>query len=77
MINTKVYHPYSSFERGPNERHNGLIRRFIPKGNRMNKYIADDIAFIEDWCNNLPKKILGYSTSAELFDDETDKIYAA
>lgn len=34
---TKVYftHPYSSFEKGTNKRHNGLIRRFIPKGKRM------------------------------------------
>ena len=37
---TDVYftHPYSSFEKGTNERHNGLIRRFIPKGKRMSDY---------------------------------------
>lgn len=31
---TKVYftHAYSSFEKSTNERHNGLIRRFIHKG---------------------------------------------
>lgn len=33
---TRVFftHPYASFEKGTNERHNGLIRRFIPKGNK-------------------------------------------
>lgn len=47
---TKVYftHPYSSFEKGTNERHNGLIRRFIPKGKRISDYSSDDIAFIEE-----------------------------
>ena len=35
----KIYfdHPYSSGERGMNERHNGLIRRSIPKESSMNE----------------------------------------
>lgn len=76
---TQVYftHPYSSFERGTNERHNGLLRRFIPKGHRMDGYSIDEIAFIEDWCNHLPRKILGYSTPAELFEQHLDQIYVA
>jgi len=76
---TKVYftHPYSSFEKGTNERHNGLIRRFIPKGKRMSNYNPDDIAFIEDWMNTLPRRILGYKTPEELFELQLDTIYAA
>jgi IS30 family transposase len=76
---TNVYftHPYSSFEKGTNERHNGLIRRFIPKGKRMSNYNPDDIAFIEDWMNTLPRRILNYKTPEELFELQLDIIYAA
>ena len=75
----KIYfaHPYSSWERGSNERHNGLLRRFIRKGKRMDNYSYEDIMFIADWCNSLPRKILGYKTPDELFDFELDKIYAS
>ena len=76
---TKVYfaHPYSSWERGSNERHNGLLRRLVPKGKRIDKYTSDDILFTADWCNLLPRKILGYKTPDDLFENELDKIYAA
>ena len=76
--NTKIYftHPYTSCERGTNERHNGLLRRFIPKGVAMNNFTVDDIAFVEDWCNTLPRKILGYKAPIDLFEDELDVIYA-
>ena len=75
---TKVYftHPYSSFEKGTNERHNGLIRRFIPKGKRIADYSSDDIAFIEEWMNTLPRRILNYKTPEELFEMYLDQIYA-
>ncbi|WP_300383414.1 IS30 family transposase [Clostridium sp.] len=75
---TKVYftHPYSSFEKGCNERHNGMIRRFIPKGKSIYNYDSDAIAYIEDWCNTLPRKKLGYKTPQELFDQQLDLIYS-
>jgi len=76
---TKVYftHPYSSFEKGTNERHNGLIRRFIPKGDCMSDYNASDISFIEEWMNTLPRRILKYKTPEDLFEAQLDIIYAA
>lgn len=76
---TKVYftHPYCSFEKGTNERHNGLIRRFIPKGKRISDYSQDDIVFIEEWMNTLPRKILNYKTPEELFEIHLDEIYIA
>ena len=74
----KVYftHPYSSFERGTNERHNRMLRRFIPKGKSIADYSADDIAFFADRINALPRKILGYATPEELFEKELDLIYS-
>lgn len=62
---TKVYycHPYSSWERGTNENINKMIRRFIPKGADISKYNPRDIAKIQEWINNYPRKILkGLST---------------
>ena len=67
-------HPYSSWERGTNERHNGLIRRFIPKGTPISKVAPATIRRIQNWCNQLPRKILGYRTPQECFDYEISKI---
>ncbi|BEP28367.1 IS30 family transposase [Helicovermis profundi] len=76
MTGTRIYfaHPYTSSERGTNERHNGLIRRFIPKGKSLLNYSVDDIAKIQNWCNTLPRKILKYLTPDEAFNDELYKI---
>lgn len=74
----KVYftHPYSSWEKGTNECHNKLLRRFIPKGVSRAGYSAEDIAYMADWANTLPRKLLGYRTPDELFEAELDHIYA-
>jgi transposase, IS30 family len=67
--NCQVYfsHPYSSWERGTNERHNGLIRRFIPKTKAIRNVSNVLLRRTQDWCNLLPRKILGYKTPQECF----------
>ncbi|MCB5955546.1 IS30 family transposase [Enterococcus sp. CWB-B31] len=69
---TDVYftHPYSSWERGTNENHNGMIRRFIPKGTRMSDVSLATVRRVQDWMNNLPRRILGYATPRECLLEE-------
>jgi len=67
---TKVYycHPYSSYERGSNERINREIRRKIPKGSDLSIYTDDDIIEVENWVNEYPRQVLNFHTSNELFN---------
>lgn len=67
-LNVKLYKcdPYCSFQRGSNERANGLVRRFIPKGKSMYMYeqqYLDDIAFK---INEMPRKIFDFKTPNEV-----------
>lgn len=73
---TNVYftHPFSSWERGTNENHNGIIRRFIPKGTRMKDVSLATIQRVQDWMNTLPRKILGYATPREQMLEEISKL---
>lgn len=66
---TNVYycHPYTSCERGSNERLNREIRRLIPKGTDLSIYSDKQIKAVETWVNAYPREIFGYATSAELF----------
>ena len=75
--NLRVYfaHPYSSGERGTNERHNGLIRRFIPKGRRIKDYTHKNIIKVQNWCNSLPRKILNYLTPDQAFEDQIRELF--
>ena len=55
---------YSSWERGTNENHNRMIRRFLPKGTR--KTTANAVARIEMWMNNYPRKMFDYRSPNEM-----------
>ena len=75
---TEVFfaHPYTSWERPQNERHNGLFRAFVPKGTSMQNYSAEYILSAADELNARPRKKLGYATPEELFDSFLDRVYA-
>lgn len=66
---TQVYycHPYTSCERGSNERANRIIRRYFPKGTSFEKLTSKDCARAMDAMNNMLRRVLGYATPAELF----------
>lgn len=71
-IDVYFSHPYASWERGSNERHNGLLRRFIKKGQPIHSYTDERIEEVENWMNTLPRKILEYQTPAEKFEKFVD-----
>ena len=62
-------HPYSSYERGSNENHNKLVRRFFPKGESMASKTQTDADEASRFMNNLPRRILGYFTPQQLFEE--------
>ncbi len=63
-------HPYCSGERGSNENNNKLIRYFIPKGTNINAFTRDDIKDIENYINNLPRKIFNGKSAADMLNME-------
>src|SRR5690625_7209216 len=55
-------HPYAPYERGTKENQHKLIRRFIPKSKRLAEISTQTIYRIQQWINNIPRKILDYRT---------------
>jgi len=76
---TKVYyaHPYSAWERPSNENWNGIVRRFIPKGRNFDDLTEADVTRIAHYINTMPRKILGYKTPLELWNEQISAILSA
>lgn len=71
---TYYCHPYSSWERGQNENQNAMIRRFIIKGTPIEHYSDDQIREVQDWLNNMPRKLYDWHTSKQQFENALSKI---
>lgn len=63
----KIYycHSYAAWEKGTNENHNRMIRRFFPKGTDFTRISKKRIQEIQDWMNHYPRKILEWHTPSE------------
>jgi len=61
-------HAFASWEKGTNERHNGLLREFIPKGESLKDLKYTELQTYTDAINNRPRKILDYKTPKECFE---------
>ena len=63
-------HPYTSCERGSNERINRDIRRLLPKGTNFTPISDEYIQTVATWVNAYPRAIFDYATSAEKFAEQ-------
>lgn len=59
-------HSFASWEKGTIERNNRIIRRFFPKGTDFSKVTKKQVAAVQDWMNNYPRKILDWKTPREI-----------
>lgn len=66
---TKLYfaHPYTACERGTNENHNRILRRFFPKGCDFSSVTDEEVLRAEHWMNNYPRKIHDGLTPAMIY----------
>ncbi len=66
--------PYSSWQRGCNEYHNGLLRRYLPKRTDFTNLSQAELDDIVEEINNRPRKCLDYATPNEVFYGEINKL---
>lgn len=59
--------PYHSWEKGTVENTIGLVRRVLPKSTNFDDVSPAEVRAIERRMNNRPRKVLNFSTPAEIF----------
>lgn len=65
---------YASWQKGSNENHNGILRRYIPQKTDFNTFSQTELNAIIQEINNRPRKCLNWETSYEAFQRELQYI---
>lgn len=73
-IKTFFCDPYCAWQKGSNENHNGVLRRYIPKKADLTDLFQSDLNSIIEEINKRPRKCLGYETPEEAFTRELEFI---
>jgi IS30 family transposase len=69
-IKTYFCDPNCAWQKGSNENHNGILRRYIPKKTDLSTVTQLELNSIVEEINNRPRKCLGYETPTEAFKRE-------
>lgn len=59
---------HSPWQKGQVEKTNAMLHRFIPKSSSFSGFDESSLMQIQNKFNNIPRKILGYKTPTELFN---------
>ncbi|MFJ7905346.1 transposase, partial [Streptomyces sp. NPDC096198] len=58
------------WQRPTNENTNGLLRQYFLKGTDLSRWSAEDLEAVALAINNRPRKILGWKTPPEVFEEQ-------
>ena len=62
--------PHSPWQRPSNENTNGLLRQYFPKGTDLSRWDDEDLQAVAVTLNSRPRKVLGWRTPAEVYQDQ-------